>query len=374
MDFTASCLFGLEKLVGEDIDNLGLTRKNTIDGHVTFSGDISAAAECNINFRYAERLYINAGEFRAATFDELFEGTKAIDWAEYIGSADEFPVKGHCVRSKLFSVPDCQRIIKKAVADSLCSAYKTKTLPETGNKIQIVFFIFNDTASLMIDTSGDALYKRGYRQMSVAAPLRETLAAAMVKLSRPREGVILCDPFCGSGTIPIEAALLCTNTAPGLKRRFAGEKMPFIPAKAWERAREKAKDSIIRRETPIFGSDIDKSSVELSEQNAKLAGVNGIVSFAKADARHFASPVQGARGTIVTNPPYGERLGEKEEMFVLYKEFGKAIRENVPMWQLYILNSNPDFPIYFGKKPDKVRKLYNGMIKCGLFQYFKNNI
>ena len=223
LKYTATCLFGLEGLLGEEIDALGYKRTETMDGRITFEGDIAACARANINLRFAERLYLNLGEFEAKTFDSLFEGTKALQWENWVGKRDQFPVRGHAIKSTLFSVPDCQKIIKKAVATRLGNIYETKILPEDGIKYQIDFFIFKDRASLMIDLSGTPLHKRGYRPQSVAAPLRETLAAAIVKLSRLRENVLLRDPFCGSGTILIEGAMMMKNIAPGLKRSFCSE-------------------------------------------------------------------------------------------------------------------------------------------------------
>jgi len=371
MIFVASCLFGMEKFVADDIDALGYKRLETIDGRVVFEAPMEAVARCNICFRYAERLFIRLAEFNAPTFDALFEGVKAINWAEYIGRYDAFPVKGHAIKSKLFSVPDCQRIVKKAVVEKLKSAYKESFFAETGATVQIEFFILKDKASIMIDTSGVGLHKRGYRPVSNAAPLRETLAAALVTMSRPREGVLTVDPMCGSGTIPIEAALLCTNTAPGLKRSFSGESLPFVSKSIWQPARGEAAAKITRWDGGIYGFDIDKDCVELSRQNAKRAGVEGLVSFSVGDVRAFSSPIEGARGTIVTNPPYGERMGDRAEVEKLYADMGKAFAKNVPNWQIYVINSNEMFPRCFGRKADKARKLYNGMLPCTFYQFFK---
>lgn len=371
MIFVASCLFGMEKFVADDIDALGYKRLETIDGRVVFEAPMDAAARCNVNFRYAERLFIRLAEFDAYSFDSLFEGVKAIDWQNYIGKLDAFPVKGHAIKSKLFSVPDCQRIVKKAIVEKLKLSYKESFFKETGATVQIEFFILKDKASIMIDTSGVGLHKRGYRPVSNAAPLRETLAAALVTMSRPREGVLTVDPLCGSGTIPIEAALLCTNTAPGLKRSFAGEDIPFLKGDMWKQAREEAVSKIQKWDGGIYGFDIDPECVELSRQNAKRAGVSSIVNFAVGDVRSFRSPIEGARGTIVTNPPYGERMGEREEVEKLYKDMGKAFAESVPNWQIYVINSNEMFPRCFGRKADKARKLYNGMLPCTFYQFFK---
>lgn len=377
MEFVATCLFGLERLVGEDIDALGYQRIETIDGRVTFSApDEKAAeciAECNINFRYAERLFIKLGEFSALSFEELFQGTKALPWEKLISKEDAFPVKGHSIKSKLFSIPDCQKIIKKATVERLSSVYGMKQFPECGIKYQIEFFLLNDRVTLMIDTSGESLHKRGYRKQGNLAPLRETLAAGMVNLARPREGVIFVDPLCGSGTICIEAALLITHTAPGLRRSFAAEKYPFVPKAIWDSVREKARAAIIPANTEIFGFDYDHSSIELARKNASEAGVASLITFGTKDVRDFHSPLKDARGTIVTNPPYGERMGDLQSARELVRAMGTVFRERVPNWQIYIISSDDNLESYYGRRSDKVRKLYNGMIKCGFYQYYKNN-
>ena len=242
--FVATCLFGLEKLVGEELDELGCKRLETIDGRVKFKAPIEWTARLNINLRFAERVLIEVGSCPAPDFDTLFEGVKAMPWEEYIGKNDCFPVKGHSIKSRLISLPDCQRIIKKATAKRLGMVYGLNLLPETGVKYQIEFFILKDVASLMIDTSGVALHKRGYRPISTEAPLRETLAAALAKIARLRENVLFRDPMCGSGTIAIEAAMLMTKTAPGLNRGFASESFAWLPEAVWENARDEAFDSI----------------------------------------------------------------------------------------------------------------------------------
>ena len=371
MLLVATCLFGLEGLLGEEIDNLGYKRVETIDGRVTFEAPPEAIAVCNIRLRTAERVLIKIGSFRAVTFDHLFEGTKALPWSDYVGKNDAFPVKGHSIRSKLFSIPDCQKIVKKAVVNSLSAKYNIKMFPETGVKYQIEFFILNDNVSLMIDTSGAGLHKRGYRALSGVAPMRETLAAAMVKLSRMRDNVIICDPLCGSGTIAIEAATLACNMAPGINRRFAAEEFKFLPASVWAKEREKARSEITPPLTKIFGSDIDPEMVILARENAKKAGVSHAVEFSLADAKSFVSPIPEARGTIITNPPYGARLGELSEARELYKALGKNFEMNIPSWQMYIITSDELFERYFGRRSDKKRVLYNGMIKCNLYQFFK---
>ncbi|MBQ8413954.1 MAG: class I SAM-dependent RNA methyltransferase [Clostridia bacterium] len=369
LELVATCLFGLERLLGEEIDALGYERISTIDGRVTFAGDEEAVALSNIFLRYAERVFIKIGSFRAESFEELFEGVRKLNWSDYIGKNDAFPVKGHAIKSKLHSIPDCQAIIKKAVVRSMSQVYGIDQFPETGVKYQIEFFILNDVATLMIDTSGVALHKRGYRKDSLGAPIRETLAAAIAATSRPRENVLLWDPMCGSGTIAIEAAMIMKNIAPGRNRRFAGEDFAFIDKKIWREAREEAFDVERATDFQAFASDIDPSAVALAEKNAKLAGVSDIVRVFRQNARKISA--DGRRGTIVSNPPYGERLGTLREAEQLYREIGVHFRSLSP-WQVYIITSHPAFERFYGMKADKVRKLYNGMLPCYLYQYFKN--
>ena len=365
----ATCLFGLEHLLGEEIDALGYERVSTIDGRVTFVGDEEAVALSNVFLRYAERVFIKLGSFHASSFEELFEGTRALNWPDFIGVRDAFPVKGHSIKSQLTSIPDCQKIVKKAVVRSMSSRYGIEIFPEDGVKYQIEFFILNDQATLMIDTSGIALHKRGYRRESNAAPIRETLAAAIAATSRPREEVLLWDPMCGSGTIAIEAAMIMKNIAPGVNRHFAAEAFPFIPERIWKNAREEAKDGERVTKFEVFASDIDAETVELAKKNAFKAGVSDVVRTFQCDCRKISAP--GRRGTIVTNPPYGERLGSAREVERLYKEIGEHFRSLSP-WQVYVITSHPSFEKLYGRKADKVRKLYNGMIPCYLYQFFKN--
>ena len=366
----ATCLFGLEHLLGEEISALGYERVSTIDGRVTFVGDPEAVALSNVFLRYAERIYIKIGSFRAESFEELFEGTRALPWHEFIGRDDAFPVKGHSIRSRLFSIPDCQSIIKKAVVRSMQERYGISVFAETGIKYQIEFFILNDEVTLMIDTSGIPLHKRGYRKESNAAPIRETLAAAIAATSRPRENVLFWDPMCGSGTIAIEAAMLMRNIAPGVNRSFAAEDFPYSPKSLWTDAREEARAGVVDTSFEVYASDISKSAVELTERNAKKAGVGDIIKTFNIDCRKIGAP--GRRATIVTNPPYGERMGEAMEIEELYRTMGVHFRSLAP-WQVYIITSHPYFERLYGKRADKVRKLYNGMLECRLYQYFKND-
>ena len=370
LQLVATCLFGLEHLLGEEIDALGYERISTIDGRVTFLGDEEAVALSNVFLRYAERVLIKVGSFNATTFTELFDGTYSLNWDDFIGKLDAFPVKGHSIKSDLHSIPDCQAIIKKAIVKKLSSVYGITVFPEERVKYQIEFFILNNEATLMIDTSGMPLHKRGYRRESNAAPIRETLAAAIAKTSRPREEVLLWDPMCGSGTIAIEAAMLMNNIAPGKNRAFAAEAFPFIKREMWLNAREEAIENEVKSEFEVFATDIDPRAVELTRKNASLAGVDkNIKSFVK-NATEISAP--GRRATIVTNPPYGERLMERSEAEELYKKIGRHFRTLEP-WQAYIITSHRGFESFYGRRADKIRKLYNGMIPCYLYQFFKNN-
>ena len=369
LQMVATCLFGLEKLLGEEIDRLGCKRLETMDGRVTFEGDESDLVAANLKLRCAERVFIRMGSFPVYSFDELFEGVKALPWENWIGKDDAFPVKGHAIRSKLFSVPDCQSIVKKAIVDRLSNTYGLKWLPEEGVKYQVEFFIFKDVATLMIDTSGVALHKRGYRPVAGEAPLRETLAAAMAMLARPRDDVLFWDPFCGSGTIVIEAALLQSNQAPGLGRGFAAEQFPQIPETLWRDARRAAMSEIRQDcEFEAFGSDIDEKVLETAKENAERAGVDHMIKFFRADATEMKK--LDRRGTIVCNPPYGERLMTPREVENLYRKMGRTFEALSP-WQIYVLTSMEQFERFYGRRADKVRKLYNGMIPCCLYQYFK---
>ena len=369
LQLVATCLFGLEHLLGQEIEALGYERISTIDGRITFAGDEQAVALSNIFLRYAERVFIKVGSFKAETFDQLFEGTKALPWADFIGKNDTFPVKGHSIKSKLFSIPDCQAIVKRAVVASMTERYGITRFPEEGVKYQIEFFILNDECTLMIDTSGVALHKRGYRREANAAPIRETLACAIAATSRPRENVLLWDPMCGSGTIPIEAAMMMKNIAPGKNRHFAAEAFPFIGKEIWQDAREEAIEGEIENDFRAYASDIDPACVALAEKNARAAGVSDVIKVFHMDARKIAA--EGRRATIVTNPPYGERMGTERQVEALYREIGEHFRSLSP-WQVYIITSHPAFERFYGKKADKVRKLYNGMLPCYLYQYFKN--
>lgn len=370
----ATCMFGLERLLGEEIDALGLERVDTMDGRVTFCGDELDVARANINLRCAERVFIKLGSFSVKSFSELFDGTRALPWEEWIGRSDAFPVKGHSIRSQLTSIPDCQSIVKKAVVERLKGKYGISWFEESGTKYQIEFFIFKDEATLMIDTSGTALHKRGYRALAGAAPLRETLAAALALTSRPREDVLFWDAFCGTATIPIEAAMIVSGRAPGLNRGFAGENFERLGTSLWEEARGEARGKIKRDcHFEAFASDIDGDVLEIARENVRLAGVSEYIKIFRADATHInkgSLDDPSRRGTVVCNPPYGERMGERSDAEALYKRMGKPFRALSP-WQIYILTSCENFERLYGQRADKTKKMYNGMIPCTLYQYFK---
>ena len=365
--FCVPCLFGLEGLCSDELRRLGMDGVSAKNGQVLFRGEESDIARANINLRTGERVLLVAGETDAFSFDQLFEGVRAMPWEEFIPQDGQFPVKGHSLGSKLASVPDCQKIVKKAVAERLKAKYGIEWLPETGAKYQIQFSIMNDTATAYIDTSGAGLHKRGYRPVGNAAPLRETLAAAIVKLSRYRGREPVCDPFCGSGTIAIEAALAALNRAPGLNRAFAAQKWDLPGKTAWEDAAGEARSKEFSGNYYIWGGDVDPRCIEIAKENARRAGVYEYVRFEVADAREFRRDAAG--GIITTNPPYGERVMQRSEAEGLYKSFGDAARK-LENWNMYILSSHTEFERAFGRTAMKKRKLYNGMIKCDLYMYY----
>ena len=369
LTLVATCMFGLEKLLGEEIDALGLKRLDTMDGRVTFEGEEADIPRANIALRCAERVFIRVGQFPAASFAELFDGVRALPWEDWISRTDAFPVKGHSIKSALTSIPDCQSIVKKAVVERLREKYGISWFEETGVKYQIEFFIFKDVAALMLDTSGVALHKRGYRPEAGAAPLRETLAAALALTARPREDILFWDPFCGSGTIAIEAAMIVANRAPGLGRAFAGEDFAAIPKALWTAARE---DAAARIRTDckfeVYASDIDEDILDITYENALRAGVEEYLNIFQADARKIKR--EDRKGTVVCNPPYGERMGEREEIERLYQQLGGSFKALYP-WQIYVLTSCDRFDRLYGQRADKVKKLYNGMLPCYLYEYFK---
>jgi len=362
------CLFGLEGLIADELRRMGLEGVTAENGRVYFEADEGGIVKANLCLRTGERVLLELGSFEAVSFEALFEQTRALPWERFIPKDAAFPVTGYSLNSRLASVPDCQRILKKAVAERLKSVYHLSWFPETAETVQIRFSIMKDHVSLCLDTSGEGLHKRGYRPAHTAAPLRETLAAAMVQLSRYRGRDDFCDPFCGSGTIPIEAALIALNRAPGLNRHFAAMDWRIWDSSLWTLAVEEAKSREFHGQYRIFASDLDPAAIHIARQNAERAGVADLIRFEVADATRFARETE--RGVIVTNPPYGERIMEKEQAEALYRAFGAAWRET-ENWQLYLLSSHTEFERCFGREADKKRKLYNGMIKCDLFMYFK---
>ncbi|WP_434564629.1 class I SAM-dependent RNA methyltransferase [Thermoanaerobacterium thermosaccharolyticum] len=368
IELIAPTLFGIESVAAKEIRSLGYEGIKVEDGKVTFIGDISAICKANMWIRSAERIYVKIGEFEVSTFDELFEGVRSLPWEEWIPENGQFPVDGYSLKSNLHSIPDCQSIIKKAVVERLKKKYKKEWFDENGPLYKIKFSLMKDKAVLMIDTSGEGLHKRGYRAMSNIAPLRETLASAMIMLSDWRYDRPLIDPFCGSGTIPIEAALIGANIAPGLNRKFTSEKWGQIPKKLWLDTRKEA-HSLIKMdvELNIRGYDIDESAVKLSINNAHKAGVNQYVKFAKKPLKDLRT--DDMYGILICNPPYGERMGEIQEVEKLYREMGRVFT-SLNTWSYYIITSHENFEKLFGKKATKRRKLYNGMIKTTYYQYF----
>ena len=369
MILTVPCLFGLESLVADEMRRLSLRDVRAENGRVHCTGTLADIARLNINLRCGARVLMELGSFPAPDFEALFQGVAALPWEDYIPRDGEFPVKGYSLNSTLHSVPACQASVKKASAKRLGNAYGCETLPETGSRYQIQFSIVKDVATLYLDTSGEGLYKRGYRAQNMGAPLRETLAAALVTLSRYRGKDPFCDPFCGSGTIPIEAALIAKNRAPGLDRSFSAQKWKNMPSRLWMEAADEAMDKEFHGTYDIWGGDIDPAAVELARHNASLAGVEDCIRFEVADAGAFHR--ESEYGQLVTNPPYGERLLEKKEAEELYRSFGRALRDLPPKWRVVVLSSHTEFERCFGRPADKKRKLYNGMLKCDAFFYGK---
>ena len=361
---TVPCPLGTESITAHQIRQLGYETSAVVDGSVTFEGDEEAIALCNINLRSGERVLIKMGEFKALTFTELFDNVKKLPWEDFIGKTDTFPVKGYSLKSKLFSVPDCQSIIKKAVVSRLSEKYNISWFEETGPMYRIQFSIMKDVCSVYIDTTGAPLYKRGYRAEGVVAPLRETLAFAMIDISRWRGDRPFIDPFCGSGTIPIEAALYALNIAPGINRRFECEKWNMFKNSVFADARDNEERD---NKVEIYGSDIDPDAVSLAISNAKKASVADKIRFFRSDVKDVKAFKD--KGIVMCNPPYGERLMDKKSVERLYKTVGRKFEEYENASKL-ILTSFEGFEKFYGKNADKKRKLYNGMLKCNLYTYF----
>lgn len=363
----APCFFGTESTLSFEVRRLGAQNVQVTDGRVAFSGGPEMIAAANLNLRTAERVLLLLKTFPASTFDELFDGVNAIPWEELIPADAQFPVKGSSLSSQLSSVPACQSIVKKAVVKRLQAGHKTATLPETGALYKIRFAIRKNVVEVMLDTSGDGLHKRGYRRNATLAPIKETLAAAIADLGRVRRDGLVQDPFCGSGTLVIEAAQKALNIAPGLRRRFAAEQFDFVPAAVWREQRQKALD-----ETKLdaafegIGYDIDPAAVALASANAKLAGVGERCRFEAADVKDFTA---AQNAIVLTNPPYGERLGDAAEAAGLARTLGQVWQRH-PGQGLYAITADAEFETHFGKKAVRRRKIYNGMIPCQLYMYF----
>ncbi len=369
INFVIPCLLGMESLIAGELKDFGAENVAAENGRVLFSGDENMLARVNICSRFAERVQILVGSFEARSFEELFQGTKALPWEDWIGSLDAFPVKGYSINSELFSTRDCQAIIKKAVVERLKSKYHIEWFEETGPVHQIQFSIMKDRVSLLIDTSGAGLHKRGYRLDANDAPIKETLAAALCSLSHLRPYHKLYDPMCGSGTILIEGAMLAANIAPGINRSFSAERFGVIPRNVWNEERERARSLVHACDDfAAFGSDIDAKAVEIAKINAERAGVADKISFKTADIADFSPATE--RGTVICNPPYGERLLDITECEAIYKTMGKVFRQQKG-WSYSVISPDEEFEKAFGRKADKRRKLYNGMIKCQLYMYFK---
>ena len=365
----APCHFGLEAVLKREIIDLGYEVTEVVDGRVSFEGDEEAIARCNVFLRTTERVMLKVGSFKAVTFDELFEKTKALPWENFIPKDGKFWVKkASSIKSKLFSPSDIQRIVKKAIVDRLSGKYNILRFPEDGSEYPIRITILKDEVTVGLDTSGESLHKRGYRRLTVKAPITETLAAALISLTPWKKDRLLIDPFCGSGTIPIEAALIGLNIAPGMKRDFQAMAWDnILPKSLFKEARKEAED-LIDRETKlsIQGYDLDTSALDAARGNLALAGLEGNIHFQQRDMRDISSAKK--YGFIITNPPYGERLEEKEAMPQLYREMGKAFQK-LDEWSYYIITGFEDAPKYFGRKPDKNRKIYNGMMKTYFYSY-----
>lgn len=367
-NLVATAAMGLEAIVAEEVRDLGYETR-VDNGKVYFEGDEMAIARTNLWLRVADRVKIVVAQFPAKTFDQLFEGVKAVQWEKYLPVDANFPVSGKSVKSTLFSVPDCQAITKKAIVERMKLAYKRLGfLDELGPTFKIEISILKDEATLTIDTSGVGLHKRGYRTTQGEAPLKETLAAALVKISKWSPSRPFVDPFCGSGTIALEAAMIGQNIAPGYNREFISESWPWMKQDIWDKARDEA-DSLANydQELTIIGSDIDHKMVAIAQENALEAGFGDLLTFKQMQATDFTTKLSD--GVIVTNPPYGERIGEVEEIEKMLRQFGQVLK-NYPTWSVYMLSSMEDLEVHYGKKATKKRKLFNGFIRTDFYQYW----
>ncbi|KXG43548.1 THUMP domain-containing class I SAM-dependent RNA methyltransferase [Tepidibacillus decaturensis] len=367
VNLIATSTFGLEAVVADEVKKLGYEVK-VDNGKVEFTTDLSAIAKTNLWLRTSDRIRLKIGEFKVTTFEELFEKTKSLPWADWIPKNGQFPVEGKSVKSKLFSVPDVQAITKKAIVESLKKTYKVEWFEENGPIFKVEVALLKDIATLTIDTSGPGLHKRGYRDWIGAAPLKETMAAALIQITKWNPDLPLIDPFCGSGTIPIEAALIGQNIAPGMNREFVSESWPIIPRDIWRQARAETHDlAQYDRPLEILGSDIDGEILKVAKRNAYEAGVDEQIHFQRMDVRQIMS--EQKYGAIICNPPYGERLSDRREVEQLYIDMGRVFTK-LDTWSYYILTSYEKFETLFGKPATKKRKLYNGNLKVDYYQYF----
>lgn len=361
------CHFGLESVLKYEITKIGGTDLTVSDGKITFSGDENVLARANLCLSTAERVLIELIEFKAQSFEELFQGVRAAELERFIGIDDAFPVKGYSLNSALHSIPDCQSIVKKAAVERLKSKYGVSWFSESGATVQIKFSILKDVVSIYLDTSGVGLHKRGYRRNSNAAPIKETLAAGIIDLARVRPDSIVCDPFCGSGTLLIEAAMKALRIPVGINRRFAAEKWSCIDPKIWQEERKRAIDGVDRSaKFQAIGFDIDDAAVALTLDNAHKAGIKSRVKVEQADISKFVQPEDSI---VICNPPYGERLLELREAEEIYRKMGRVLGKGGSR-QSYIISPHEQFEQFFGEKAKKRRKLYNGMIKCQLYMYY----
>lgn len=368
IDLIATATFGLEEMVKLELKKLGYEELKVENGKVNFKADMAAIPKTNLWLRTADRVLLKMGEFKAMSFEELFQQTKALPWEEWIPVNGKFPVTGKSVKSQLYSVPDCQSIVKKAIVERLKEKYGVEWFKEDGPEYPVEVALLKDVAVLTIDTSGAGLHKRGYREQANEAPLKETLAAALVMLSRWREDRVLIDPMCGSGTIAIEGAMIGRNMAPGLQRSFISEDWTKIPNELWKESRVQALKAISQEEEiNILASDMDEKAIKMAQDNAYAAGVDDCIKFSVQDMSKIRSDAK--YGYIICNPPYGERLGEKHEVQRLYKRMGQVFNR-FDTWSVYVITSDEDFESTYGKKASKKRKLYNGRIKVDYYQFF----
>lgn len=371
LELIATATFGLEAVVKREIEALGYKIIKTEDGKVTYMGDERAIAKSNLWLRTADRVLLKMAEFTALEFEELFQQTKALPWEELIPVDGKFTVTGSSVKSKLHSVPACQKIVKKAIVEKLKEFYGVEVFEETGAEYTVKATILKDRVTLTVDTSGVGLHKRGYRVADVAAPIKETLAAAMVQLSFWRDGRIMIDPCCGSGTIPIEAAMIARNIAPGLNRHFASEEWEFIKPEIWKEERKAAFEAMdYDKELEIYGFDINRKAVAAAIENAEEAGVDDCIKFMRVNVKDLR-PV-GKNGIIITNPPYGERIGEEKEIAEIYRAYNKFFKEN-PDWSLFMITTDKEVENkVMEREANRRRKLYNGRLEVCYYQFHGN--